>query len=431
VNILLAPVGSHGDVHPFCGIGAEMLRRGHRVTMFTNGAFEPLARRVGLDFVPVGTAEQFAQIVSDPDLWHPTKGWQKVFNSIAELTPLQYDAMKALVTPGDTVMVGATLAFGARVLQEQLAAPMASVHLQPSIMRSAHETPKLPGMAAIQKAPRWLKRLTFAFADKFVLDRYIGGPLNAFRAGKGLPPVKHITSEWWHSPDLVIGLFPEWFAAPQPDWPRQMKLTGFPLFDEKGLEPLPPDLQRFLESGDKPIAFTPGSAMFHGHDFFEAAADACRILCRRGILLTRHAEHVPARLPQGVIHVKYAPFSELLPRCAALVHHGGIGTTAQALAAGVPQLIQPMSHDQPDNAERVRRLGVGAELPVKQFRGGRVAETLRRLIESADVAAKCREVAQRFVDARPLEETCDLIERLAPNDLPSRRTGSGRTISSP
>jgi UDP:flavonoid glycosyltransferase YjiC (YdhE family) len=412
VNILLAPVGSHGDVHPFCGIGAAMLRRGHRVTMFTNGAFEPLARRVGLDFVPVGTAEQFAQIVSDPDLWHPTKGWQKVFNSIAELTPLQYDAMKSRVTPGDTVMVGATLAFGARVLQEELGTPMATVHLQPSIMRSVYETPKVPGMPPIRNAPRWVKRLTFAIADRFVLDRYIGGPLNEFRAGKGLPRVRNITSEWWHSPDRVIGLFPEWFAAPQPDWPRQTRLTGFPLFDEKGLEPLSEDLQRFLDAGDKPVAFTPGSAMFHGREFFEAAAEACRILGRRGILLTRHAEHVPPRLPEGVIHVKYAPFSELLPRCAALVHHGGIGTMSQAMAAGVPQLVQPMSHDQPDNAERVGRMGVGAELAPKTFRGPRVAETLRVLIESPDVAAKCRDVAARFSTARPIEQTCDLIEGL-------------------
>jgi UDP:flavonoid glycosyltransferase YjiC (YdhE family) len=85
---------------------------------------------------------------------------------------------------------------------------------------------------------------------------------------------------------------------------------------------------------------------------------------------------------------------------------------SQALAAGVPQLIQPMSHDQPDNAERVRRLGVGAELPVKKFQGPRVAETLRALIESPDVAAKCREVAARFVHARPAGQTCDLIEGL-------------------
>src|SRR4051812_13328701 len=101
-----------------------MLRRGHRVTMFTNAAFEGLARRVGLEFVPVGTAEQFRQIVGDPDLWHPTKGWRKVFVSIAELTPLQYDALREHMIKGEqTIIVGASLAFGARVLQDELGLP--------------------------------------------------------------------------------------------------------------------------------------------------------------------------------------------------------------------------------------------------------------------------------------------------------------------
>jgi UDP:flavonoid glycosyltransferase YjiC (YdhE family) len=161
--------------------------------------------------------------------------------------------------------------------------------------------------------------------------------------------------------------------------------------------------------------------MSHGREFFQAAADACRALGRRGLLLSRHTEHLPASLPPGVIHVPYAPFSQLLPRCAALVHHGGIGTTAQALAAGLPQLIQPMSHDQPDNAERLRKLGVGDELSVRRFTGPNVARKLRGLIESPNVAGRCAQVAAQFVHARPIEQTCDLIEDL----------GSGRAAAAP
>jgi len=253
----------------------------------------------------------------------------------------------------------------------------------------------------------------FAFADRLVLDPAIGTPLNAFRATKGLKPVSSVTGDWWHSPDLVIGLFPEWFAPPQPDWPPQVRLTGFPLFDEKGLEPLPPALLDFLDAGDKPIAFTPGSANTHGRAFFAAAADACARLGRRGLLLTRHADTLPPTLPPGVIHVSYAPFSELLSRVAALVHHGGVGTTAQAFAAGVPQLVMPMSHDQPDNAMRVKRLGVGDAIAEKRFRGPAVAEKLAGLLNSPAVASRCQSVAARFAGARPIDDTCDLIEALA------------------
>jgi UDP:flavonoid glycosyltransferase YjiC (YdhE family) len=184
------------------------------------------------------------------------------------------------------------------------------------------------------------------------------------------------------------------------------------MWDERGVTALPPGLDEFLAGGEPPIAFTPGSAMLFGQSFFAAAADACRRLGRRGLLLTRFAEQIPTDLPPGVIHVPFAPFSQLLPRCAALVHHGGIGTTSQGLAAGVPQLVMPMSHDQPDNAERVKRLGVGDWLSVSAFRGAAVARKLRALIGSADVMARCREVAGRFAGANPIERTCELIEEL-------------------
>ncbi len=98
----------------------------------------------------------------------------------------------------------------------------------------------------------------------------------------------------------------------------------------------------------------------------------------------------------------YVPFSKVLPRAAALVHHGGIGTTAQALAAGVPQLVVPFAHDQPDNAARVRRLGVGDFLLPRRYRVGVVLQSLRRLLASSTVRENCRrragELAPRASD---------------------------------
>ena len=153
--------------------------------------------------------------------------------------------------------------------------------------------------------------------------------------------------------------------------------------------------------------------MCHGQAFFAAAVDACRRLGRRGILLSRHTEHLPPSLPGTVMHAAYAPFSELLPRAAALVHHGGIGTTAQAMRAGVPQLLMPMSHDQPDNALRVEKFGVGAALPPKKFTGPAVAKTLDGLLNSPRVAAACRAVAERFgAGSDALEKTVKCIEQV-------------------
>ena len=96
-----------------------------------------------------------------------------------------------------------------------------------------------------------------------------------------------------------------------------------------------------------------------------------------------------------MIHRSYIPLGTLLPRAAALIHHGGIGTTAQGLAAGVPQLVMPMSHDQPDNAARLRHLGVGAALSPPRFTDTRVAQALDRLLRSETVRARCRDLAAR------------------------------------
>src|SRR5947209_11251198 len=150
--------------------------------------------------------------------------------------------------------------------------------------------------------------------------------------------------------------------------------------------------------------------MMHARDELAASAEACRLLGRRGLLVTKHPAQLPPTLPPGVIHVDYAPFSELLPRCAALVHHGGIGTTAQALAAGVPQLIVPFAHDQHDNAARVKRLGCGAELASRRYRPTAVAGKVGFLLSDSRIAASCRSVAARFEGQDALEETCDLIE---------------------
>ena len=412
MRALLIAIGSHGDVHPFVGIGLALRARGHDVTLVANGHFEPLARRVGLGFVPAGTAAEYEALALRPDLWHPVAGFRLVMSSTVQAVRPVYDAVVRHYVPGETVVAASTLGLGARVAQERHGVPTATVHLQPSTIRTVHETPRLPGSPMRPWQPAWVKSALWWLADRWVIDPAVAPGLNAFRAEVGLPPVTRVMEAWWNSPDRVIGMFPGWYAGLQPDWPPQTRLTNFPLYDEKGLEPLPESLARFLDAGDKPVAFTPGSAMWQGRAFFDAAVGTCRHLGRRGLLLSRRGEHVPPGLPPGVMHVPYAPFSELLPRCAALVHHGGIGTSSQAMAAGVPQLVTPMAHDQPDNAERLEKLGVGRSLPVKQFRPDPAARLLRELLESPTVAEACARVRQRTKAARGIDETCDLIEQL-------------------
>jgi UDP:flavonoid glycosyltransferase YjiC (YdhE family) len=177
---------------------------------------------------------------------------------------------------------------------------------------------------------------------------------------------------------------------------------------------LPASLQSFLEAGDPPIVFTPGSANCMAGRFFRAAVDACVAMHRRGVLLTRFSDQVPKNLPAFIAHFDYAPLSELLPRSAALISHGGIGSVSQAMAAGLPQLIMPLAHDQFDNAARVRRLSVGDSLEPRRFTGRRIARVLERLLASNKVLHACRSIRERLHGRDGLSRTAGALwERFA------------------
>jgi rhamnosyltransferase subunit B len=412
MRYLVIALGSYGDVHPMVGIGMALRQRGHEVAVVANGHFRPLVERAGLTFLEYGDAQAYLRITQDPDVWHPTRGYRTVVTPLIDQMPLLYRTIVDWVGPRvrESVLIAHPLAFAALIAQDKLGVPAVSVSLAPIMFRSLHQVPAMPSGADLSWLPRWSKRVMWRLADAIQIDPPIVGPINALRRELGLPPVHRPFDGWIHSRTLALGLFPEWFGVPQPDWPPQLKLVGFPLFDEAGLHPLDGALERFLAEGDAPIAFTPGSAMQFGERFFAAAVKACVRLKRRGLLLSRFDEHVPRDLPATVRHVRFAPFGELLPRCAAVVHHGGIGSVAQGLACGVPQLIMPMSHDQPDNALRARRLGVAAALRPAQFTAANVARELRLLLDSPLVAQACRACALRIDRAATIRRIVELLE---------------------
>lgn len=412
MKIYLCPVGSHGDVHPFVGLGVTLAARGRDVTMIVTEPFQPLVERCGLPSIVLGSTEEFDALANHPDLWHPLRGPSYVArHGILPGMRRQFELIRSLHRPGETFLIGSALGFGVRFAHETLGIPMVSVHLQPQMFWSEHRSPQLNRHVLMQDwVPRPLKRLQFRLGVKLFLDRVLLKEVNAYRRELGLSPIAN-AMEAMHSPQRIIGMFPDWFAPPQPDWPPQAVLTGFPLWDEAGVTAVAPELDDFLSAGAPPVVFTPGSAMVNDRPFFEAAVESCRRMGRRGLLLTRHFAQAPSSLPEGVKLFSYAPFSQILRRCAALVHHGGIGTTAQALAAGIPQLVRPLSHDQPDNASRVKRLGVGDTLWPKQFTAPRASKMLERLLSSTEVAAACRSVSQRFEGVDGLGAAADCVER--------------------
>lgn len=409
MHILISCAGSAGNVHPFIAIGQVLKARGHAVELITSPYFKERIERAGLGFVAVGTLEDYQRVVADPGLWDARRAFEVVWHSMSPHLLAGYEAISTRIRR-DTVLVGSTLAWPSRLAQEKLGVPAATVHLSPSCFFSADDPSVWPGLTWLRAMPHWLIRAVMHFVDVRVIDRVVLPELNRVRAQLQLAPVRQAMRRWCHSPQKVICAFPDWFAAPQADWPPRSVAVGFPLLAAAPGAVLDPMLERFLASGPAPIVFTPGSAMAHGRAFFEHALAACDALGRRAVFVTPYRDQIPAALPPSVRHVAYVPFDLLAPRAAAFVHHGGIGTSAQCLAEGVPQLITPFAHDQFDNGARLKALGV-AEVVAPDASPTRWARALMRL-STPEVAEACNDMAGRMAHSQTLARIVDEIESL-------------------
>ena len=410
MRILIQTLGSAGDVHPFLGIGQALAARGHEVIVFANEVFGETIEKAGLEHVPVGSADWYHEATANPDLWHPRKGLALVMNEGVVPSLGEYvDRMTERVN-GETIVIGSTLGFAARMLRELHAVTFVTAHLAPAALRSDYRAPQYAGLWTPAWTPRWQKQLAWWLVDKIV-DRMVCPGLNAFRRERGLPAIHRPYKDWIHSPDCVLALYPDWFAPRQPDWPASYVATAFPLFDGSSQREKDEALRAWLDGGTPPIVFTAGSAHHTAHTFFAESKRACERLGCRGVFVTGNAESVPAPLPGAIRHVAYAPFSRLLPKAAALVSHAGIGTCSQALGAGIPHLAVPRAFDQFDNASRLVDLGTGASLSGKRYTGQRAAKAIDRLIGSASVNGACASAARRVGEVDALEMICAAIER--------------------
>ena len=411
MNVLLPTLGSAGDVHPFIALGAALEARGHRATIITTPLFQPLIEAQGLRYLPVGTLEQVRAVIAHPDLWHLRKG----FEVLAQVFIPAIEQIYRLIdkhADADTVVAFSTGAFGARVAQEKLGIPSASIHLQPTVIRSFADQGMFGPIRLSASHPQWFKHGLFRLVDWLVIDRFMRRPLNEFRATLGLPPVERVMHHWMHSPQLVIAFFPEWFAAIQPDWPANTHAVGFPLWDPAGEAAALQEAEAFLNAGAAPVIFTPGSAGSTMHRFFRESIDAARQLKLRAMLVTNYPEQIPSRLPDGMGVFGYLPFSQVLPRAALLVYHGGVGTLAQGIKAGVPQLVVPNGYDQFDSGWRIEQLGLGRSIPQSRYRARRVAAAIRAILADGRSVENRRELALRVDGDLAIARACDLIEGL-------------------
>ncbi|MFM0074312.1 glycosyltransferase [Paraburkholderia sediminicola] len=426
-KVIITAIGSAGDVHPLLGIGATLAARGHEIVFCTHPPFAEVASRQGFAFVPIGTAAEYEAAMANPALWHPRTSFRTLWAVIAPTLRPHFDTLAAL-TDSDTVLVGTLWAFSARLMQELYRVPFVSVQVSPSTLLSAHAPPTHPRLTIPRGLPLAVKTALLRLIERQVLDKICGPALNALRAELALAPARRIFGKWLHSTDGVLCLFPDWFAQAQLDWPTPRCLSGFPLFNDTGVHAPDPQLDAFLAAGERPVVFTAGSTLIDQARYTEAVSAALAESGLRGILLTPDAPAVKADAQGALLKRRYVPLQKLLPRCRALVHHGGIGTAALAYAAGIPQVVTPFAHDQFDNAQRVVVSGCGVRLD-KPLEPQALARALKHLLGSPSIATQCGRVRDRLA---PSPDGCETAARYIEGFMPAGvRPQTGGRISVP
>ncbi len=406
-KILIATFGSLGDLHPFIALGEALQREGFSVVVATSSDYREAVESAGLGFTPVS-----------PDLAEVTDRLGLDLGGLARrmseddgflfkdvIFPHLREAYDQFLAASEdaVAIVAHSIAFAAHAVAERRGLPLVVVTLSPVLLYSGYDPP-LGSRAPFIAKPRARLALAYNRALLGVLGRLAelwAAPLRRFRRGLGLPTRGPFALFHGAAPGVAtIALHSSLLAPPRPDHPPDLLIAGHTFHDRNAPidEGEAKALEAFLAQGSPPVVFTLGSFVAHGHaGHYFACMQAAATLGMRAVLLV-HADDLArlrATAPASVHVASYVPHSLLFPRALAVAHHGGIGTSGQALRAGKPQLVTPFLGDQQDNAVRLARLGLARVLPGRDVAAARLTRELRLLLDEPEYALRARQLAGR------------------------------------
>ncbi len=417
-RILITTFGSYGDLFPYLAIGSELRRRGHAVTIGTSAAYRGRVEDEGLLFTPIRPDVDLGDREFLKWVFDERRGSERIIRAMAGMIRDTYEDTKGPAYEADAIVTH-PLTFAATLIAKKRRVPWASTVLAPISFLSAYDPSVLAPMP-------WLRKWTFLgtgfyrrFYDfgRWQTVRWVRATIEFAREELGLTreQVGVLVFEGSQSPQLTLALFSRVLAQPQPDWPASAIVTGFPFFSGAAQsEALAPELEQFLAAGPPPVVFTLGSsAVGAAGNFYRDSYRAVEQLGVRTLFLTgAHAQGLPEKLPAHMLEWTYAPHSALFPRAAAIVHQGGIGTTAEALRSGRPMLVVPFAHDQFDNAERCLRIGTARWTGRSAYNSSSAERELRAILGDTAMHSQCARVAAEIRSENGPATAADAIERI-------------------
>ena len=403
MRITFVALGTRGDVQPYIALGIGLRQAGYNVRIATHQPFQTMVERHDLEYAP---------LAGDPQAMMGSEAGHRVMDAASNpflnmlrlyemarplVTQMIRDALAAL-TDTDLAIgsaLGYNVAFGPA---RSHGIPLRGAFVQPILPTAEYPISLFPGLP--RHTPRPLERLynrlsyPIFMATVWLIASRIGNP--AYRAVTGLPAprARQVASNSGLFNETLIGYSRH--VVPKPaDWPDRYHVCGYWFLDESHCWQPPADLQRFLDAGTPPVYIGFGS-MSNRQPVAAAALaiDALRQTGQRGLLLTGWHGLDQAELPDTVFKIDAAPHDWLFPRMAALVHHGGSGTTGAALRSGVPQLVVPFSFEQPFWGDRTERLGVGVHpIPRRRLTVDKLASAIDRLTHDAEMRQRAQQLA--------------------------------------
>ena len=412
-RITLSTMGSLGDLHPMIALALELRRRGHDVVINSWDGYAEKIEELGFEFFLLRPSIDPTDRKLLREVMDARKGPEKIIKDLVSphLHEMYEDLMNAAA--GADLMITGEIVYVAKSVFEKTGIKWISTSLAPLSMFSAYDPsvyPTVEWVEYLRPMPAAFHRAMFSFM-RWTISSWFE-PYRIFRRELGLDGEHDPVFQGKFSELMHFAMFSKVLGIPQPDWHPSTLQTGFCFYDgQEDSGQMPDDLSDFLEKGEPPIIFTLGSAaVMDARDFFDESAKAAKTLGRRAVLLYGRDNAPPKGLDENIVAFEYAPYSPIFPKAACVVHQAGVGTTGQVLRAGVPHLIVPYAHDQPDNAVRCRRMGVAEIIGRDRYNAANAVNMLRKILADPSYSAKASAAGKIVRGEHGTRTACDAIE---------------------